>query len=452
MNRYLFVGPSLPDAATLVDADVQVLPPIQAGDILRLPLSPDDVVGIVDGYFHQRPAVRHKEILSVLADGARVLGAASIGALRAAELDRYGMEGVGEIYRAYRDNELAADDEVALMHGPPDDNYRPLSEPLVNIRATLAAAIREGLLDEATRDDLIESLATSPYAARNYERVAELAAVHGVDGSALRTFCRERAVDRKRADALELVQLLREARPHGEQRTFKLNRTIYLQGWQLAASVTDTGDGCGPISDLDVLRACQLYAEDFPEFYRDWVLQQISDECARNCHEYDESRTQVETAIAHGIHTSLYGDVSDWAAFMHGWLDSADRDLEAGNDAELFLTRSYLVGPGVRDLTTLSEAVLSSRAVAAARQLVRAADHVNEQSKRLDLTFDLQGIAGWRIIDWFAVHWSRRPKDLDLAALDRGIDSHAALVTAARPYYLAARFNPELTRFRMTTD
>jgi hypothetical protein len=87
--------------------------------------------------------------------------------------------------------------------------------------------------------------------------------------------------------------------------------------------------------------------------------------------------------------------------------------------------------------------------VAAARQLVRASDHVNDQSRRLDLSFDLQGIAGWRIVHWFADHWGRQTKDLDLAALDRGIDSPDALMTAARPYYLAARFNPELTEFRM---
>ena len=41
---------------------------------------------IIDGVFQSEPAVRHKEILWALSLGVPVVGAASMGALRAAEL------------------------------------------------------------------------------------------------------------------------------------------------------------------------------------------------------------------------------------------------------------------------------------------------------------------------------------------------------------------------------
>lgn len=49
------------------------------------------------------PAVWHKELLYTLQEGVEVCGASSMGALRAAELESFGMLGVGVIFQAYRD-------------------------------------------------------------------------------------------------------------------------------------------------------------------------------------------------------------------------------------------------------------------------------------------------------------------------------------------------------------
>ena len=141
----LFVGPSIPAevlraACAELDADVDVLPPVQQGDLLRLSHRPPDVIGIVDGFFFQVPSVLHKEILLAMQGGTRVLGAASLGALRAAELDVFGMEGVGEIYRMYRRGRIDGDDEVAVLHTDAADGFRPLSEPMVNMRHNLRRA------------------------------------------------------------------------------------------------------------------------------------------------------------------------------------------------------------------------------------------------------------------------------------------------------------------------
>ncbi|XNL77601.1 TfuA domain-containing protein [Actinomadura madurae] len=180
--RYLFAGPTLPDVRDLVDGNaVRLLPPVAAGDLLGLPLAEGDVVGVIDGYFHQRMAVRHKEIFAALAGGVRVLGASSIGALRAAEMDRYGMEGVGQIYADYRAGLVVGDDEVALLHGPAEAGYPAFSQPLVNIRATLAAAVCEAVIEEDEGGRLIGVLAAMPYQRRDYEVLGNLAGELGIE-------------------------------------------------------------------------------------------------------------------------------------------------------------------------------------------------------------------------------------------------------------------------------
>ena len=73
--------------------------------------------------------------MEALKDKVKIYGASSMGALRASELDRYGMIGIGKIYHLYRDGTLNSDDEVALSFE--SEGYTPLSEPLINIRETI---------------------------------------------------------------------------------------------------------------------------------------------------------------------------------------------------------------------------------------------------------------------------------------------------------------------------
>ena len=67
-------------------------------------------------------------------------GAASMGALRAAELAPFGMRGVGAIYRAFARGTLVADDEVAVAHLPAEYGYRATRDALVNLRDGIARA------------------------------------------------------------------------------------------------------------------------------------------------------------------------------------------------------------------------------------------------------------------------------------------------------------------------
>ncbi|KRA81399.1 YcaO-like family protein [Altererythrobacter sp. Root672] len=135
LRKVLFAGPSV--IGLVLPADIEIRPPAKCGDLSDLLSDPPAAVGLIDGYFGTAPTVWHKEILSLLALGVQVIGGASIGALRAAELDRFGMVGVGTLFEAYRTGALIRDDAVMLVHAPPELGFAPLSIPLVDAEYAL---------------------------------------------------------------------------------------------------------------------------------------------------------------------------------------------------------------------------------------------------------------------------------------------------------------------------
>src|SRR6516165_842500 len=110
MIAIVFSGPSLPPSRAPVPPGIEWRPPVRQGDVYRTARSRPALIGIIDGYFETVATVWHKEILWAMAQGIHVYGAASIGALRAAELAEFGMKGVGAVYQQYRTGELTDDD------------------------------------------------------------------------------------------------------------------------------------------------------------------------------------------------------------------------------------------------------------------------------------------------------------------------------------------------------
>jgi len=167
----VYLGPSLEIACARSILDAEYLSPIRRGDLAKL--GPEvRCVGIVDGEFYQSLAVSPKEILPLLERGVRVYGASSMGALRAAELYSHGMIGVGKIFEWYRDGLIDADDEVALTCEA--ETFRPLSEPLINIRVALREAVHRGLLGKAKADETIEAVRAVYFPDRSYNLVRRL--------------------------------------------------------------------------------------------------------------------------------------------------------------------------------------------------------------------------------------------------------------------------------------
>ncbi len=213
MKVVIFVGPTLAltEVSGLIDAIC--LPPVAQGDVYRASLRRPSAIGIIDGYFEHVPAVWHKEILWAMSQGIHVFGSASMGALRAAELDSFGMVGVGSIFEAYRDGVLEDDDEVAVAHGLPEDGYRVGSDAMVNIRATLVRAQAEGVLDESTASLLRQVAKGLFYPERSYAHILDLAAAREASRSRLDAFRRwlpHGTVNQKREDALLMIETMRD--------------------------------------------------------------------------------------------------------------------------------------------------------------------------------------------------------------------------------------------------
>src|SRR5579862_4314772 len=137
----VFLGPTLPQSEAKALLPSVMKPPARRGDVYRALADGHSTIVLIDGEFHGTPSVWQREIAEALAEGATVHGASSMGAIRAAELHTFGMIGHGRIFQWYLEGAIAADDEVALGYGPAELGYPALSEPLVNIRATLDAAV-----------------------------------------------------------------------------------------------------------------------------------------------------------------------------------------------------------------------------------------------------------------------------------------------------------------------
>jgi hypothetical protein len=193
----------MPNAANFV-----VRSPAKQGDLFRAALSRPKAIGLIDGYFEGVPSVWHKEILWALSQGIAVFGSASMGALRAAELDTFGMVGIGCIYEWYRNGILEDDDEVAVIHGPKETGFLPLSEPMVNIRSTCQAAVRNGLLKRQTAEATIAAAKRLHYRDRRWETVIAAAKTQDSATRELQEFSRwidTGRVDQKRLDAEALI-------------------------------------------------------------------------------------------------------------------------------------------------------------------------------------------------------------------------------------------------------
>lgn len=221
MKACVFVGPTLPLAEARTELEAVYLPPVRQGALyeavsLLRPLA----VGIIDGSFQWTPAVWHKEILWALKQGVQVFGAASMGALRAVELEALGMRGVGRVFEAYRDGCLAEeggdafedDDEVAVVHGPAELGYPLASEAMINIRLTLVQAVRQGVVAEATGTRLCGIAKAAFFPQRSYATVLAEARLQRLPEAELCAFERwlpTGGIDQKRIDALALLRTMR---------------------------------------------------------------------------------------------------------------------------------------------------------------------------------------------------------------------------------------------------
>lgn len=206
---YTGLSLSFDEAKEILDShdDVEVIykRPIKRGDLGHDMKENPDIIGIIDGVFHQNSSVGHKEILNVINSGVTVVGASSMGALRASELDSLGMTGIGYVYEQYATGKVASDDDVAVMLD--SETLEALSEPLINMNYVFTNAVSENIITQDQKDELIKIAKSTFYPKRNYSQTLNSSSLDDETKSNLINFIRV-SVDIKKEDAKELIRYI----------------------------------------------------------------------------------------------------------------------------------------------------------------------------------------------------------------------------------------------------
>lgn len=207
--RVLFAGPSLYKATPNLTG-IALRAPAAHGDLTRAVLEGAYAIGLVDGHFEATAAVWHKEILFALSQGVRVLGAASMGALRAAECAAFGMEPIGVVAERYISGMLDDDAAVAQVHAPAELSFAPLSETLVDAEATINVLLSAGLVTSPEASSLLQSAKSLFFKNRTVKRIITTA--HGLASERVELILESYNAHHfsiKKQDALMLVEKLR---------------------------------------------------------------------------------------------------------------------------------------------------------------------------------------------------------------------------------------------------
>jgi hypothetical protein len=153
----IFLGPSLSHdkARKIFEADFRG--PAKKGDLLRLSSIVDDttIVGLVDALFLQDYPPSPIEVYQLMLNkNIILLGAASLGALRAVELEKFGMIGIGK---------------VTFVEG----EHHLQSEAMIDIRFNLFLAYRRGIINDMTKKTIAKIAKRIYFPYRNYTDILE---------------------------------------------------------------------------------------------------------------------------------------------------------------------------------------------------------------------------------------------------------------------------------------
>ena len=213
---YTGLSISFDEAREILDSseNVEVIykRPIQRGNLGEALKENPDIIGIIDGVFHQNSAVGHKEILNALKKGIKIIGASSMGALRASELDVLGMKGIGYVYRQYAEGHVDSDDDVAVMLD--SETLEALSEPLINMKYVFDNAADANIITDDEKEELLRISKETFYPKRNYAKTLAESSLDSRKKDELIDFIRK-SKDIKKEDAKELLEYIKNMTSQG---------------------------------------------------------------------------------------------------------------------------------------------------------------------------------------------------------------------------------------------
>jgi hypothetical protein len=415
MKLYIFTGPTISAADGRGEIDACFLPPVAQGDLYRVALAGPRAIGIIDGYFERMPAVWHKEILWALSQGILVYGSASMGALRAAELARFGMIGVGTIFEAYRDGLLEDDDEVAVAHASANDGYRTTSEPMVNIRATLSRAHTDGVIGDATRLTLERIAKELFYPERVYSTLFEEGANRGLPSgelAALERWIPAGRINRKREDALAMLRVMRadlqsdpaQSPPFSFEHTVFFDRLVNSAG-EIASDVNGLAE---MISGDELVEELLLDGDLYARALQGALARHLALlEALRQDFTIDDESQEVAIVDFRRFHGVLDGGLDSWLA-SNQISSSQFREL-LREDALVRRLVMYRIGWDVRrrlsdELRLMGEYARVASRASHKQKLLEAHGLQNPSLEQMGVTLDA-------LMNWHAEYSRRSPRD-----------------------------------------
>jgi TfuA protein len=211
LKPVIFLGPtlSIEKAKEILDADYR--PPAKKGDLLRLIPSPVKFVGLIDGYFLQDYPPTPIEVYNLLRKkNVKVFGSSSLGALRAVELKKFGMIGIGKIFNLYLNGIIDSDDEVAVTFTG-YAGYK--SEALIDIRYNLFLAYKNKLIDKGTKNIILKIAKRTYFPYRTYTDILnkskQALPQKKKQLEDLEEFVSKKRISLKERDAIELLNCIK---------------------------------------------------------------------------------------------------------------------------------------------------------------------------------------------------------------------------------------------------
>ncbi|HEX5519791.1 MAG TPA: TfuA-like protein [Candidatus Nitrosocosmicus sp.] len=211
LKPVIFLGPtiSIEKAKEILDADYRL--PAKKGDLLRLIPSPVKFVGLIDGYFLQDYPPTPIEVYNLLRKkNVKVFGSSSLGALRAVELKKFGIIGIGKIFNLYLNGIIDSDDEVAVTFTG-YTGYK--SEALIDIRYNLFLAYKNKLIDKGTKNIILKIAKRTYFPYRTYTDILnkskQALPQKKKQLEDLEEFVSKKRISLKERDAIELLNCIK---------------------------------------------------------------------------------------------------------------------------------------------------------------------------------------------------------------------------------------------------
>jgi hypothetical protein len=215
MNKpIVYLGPTLSreEAIKILDADYR--DPAKKGDFLMLSRDSDEkkYVGFVDGVFlHDYPPSPIEVYHLATRKNIELIGASSLGALRAVELEKFGMKGIGKIFQLYKNGIINADDEVAVTFVR--ENNILQSEAMIDIRFNLFLAYKKGIITNQTKKRFAKIAKNIYFPFRNYEDIIKITSQQFPsiynELESFRSYIQKNRDSLKARDAIKLLKYLK---------------------------------------------------------------------------------------------------------------------------------------------------------------------------------------------------------------------------------------------------